>query len=74
MASFKIEAVIRETHRMAESPVWEEETGQLVYVDINAQTVCRWDPCTREVQKLGLSKQGHGSWGTLPQLPRKESQ
>ncbi|XP_055991068.1 regucalcin-like [Sorex fumeus] len=55
MESFKIEAVIRKKHRMAESPVWEEKTGQLVYVDINAQTVCRWDPGSGEVQTVGLS-------------------
>ncbi|XP_046323459.1 regucalcin-like [Marmota monax] len=44
MASPRIEAVIRERYRMGECPVWEEETRQLVYVDINARTVCRWNP------------------------------
>ncbi|XP_048653672.1 regucalcin-like [Marmota marmota marmota] len=29
---------------MGECPMWEEETRQLVYVDINARTVCRWNP------------------------------
>ncbi|XP_073918568.1 regucalcin-like isoform X2 [Castor canadensis] len=55
MASPRIEAVIREQHRMAECPVWEEEMGQLVYVDIHAKTVCRWNPVSREVQAVGLS-------------------
>ncbi|XP_077890143.1 regucalcin-like isoform X3 [Ictidomys tridecemlineatus] len=55
MASPRIEAVIRERHRMGECPVWEEETGQLVYVDINARTVCRWNPLSGEVQTMGLS-------------------
>nr|XP_027780854.1 regucalcin-like [Marmota flaviventris] len=54
MASPRIEAVIRERHRMGECPVWEEETGQLVYVDINARTVCRWNPLSGEVQTVGL--------------------
>ncbi|XP_069319891.1 uncharacterized protein [Eulemur rufifrons] len=54
IASPKIEAVVRERHRMAECPVWEEETGQLVYVDINAGNVCRWSPRTGEVQTVGL--------------------
>jgi gluconolactonase len=56
MASPRIEAVIREQHRMAECPVWEEEMGQLVYVDIHAKTVCRWNPVSREVQAVGLSE------------------
>ncbi|XP_077891333.1 regucalcin-like isoform X2 [Ictidomys tridecemlineatus] len=54
MASPRIQAVIRERHRMGECPVWEEETGQLVYVDINARTVCRWNPLSGEVQTVGL--------------------
>ncbi|XP_075855318.1 regucalcin-like [Microcebus murinus] len=54
MASPKIEAVVRERHRMAECPVWEEETGRLVYVDINARKVCRWSPLSGEVQTVGL--------------------
>ncbi|XP_012662589.2 PI-PLC X domain-containing protein 1 [Otolemur garnettii] len=54
MASPKIEAVIRQRHQMAECPVWEEETGQLVYVDINGRSVCRWSPFTGEVQTVGL--------------------
>uniref|UniRef100_A0A8C9P5U6 Regucalcin n=1 Tax=Spermophilus dauricus TaxID=99837 RepID=A0A8C9P5U6_SPEDA len=52
MASPRIEAVIRERHRMGECPVWEEETGQLVYVDITARTVCRWIPVSGEVQTV----------------------
>ncbi|XP_076966668.1 regucalcin-like [Callospermophilus lateralis] len=60
MASPRIEAVIRERHRMGECPVWEEETGQLVYVDINARTVCQWNPLSGEVQTMGLRK---WAWG-----------
>ncbi|XP_006876320.1 PREDICTED: regucalcin-like [Chrysochloris asiatica] len=54
MMSPKIEAVVRKKYRMAECPVWEEETGQLMYVDINAQSVCRWDPLSNAVQTVGL--------------------
>ncbi|XP_077657430.1 regucalcin-like [Urocitellus parryii] len=54
MESPRIEAVIRERHRMGECPVGEEETRQLVYVDITARTVCRWNPVSGEVQTVGL--------------------
>uniref|UniRef100_UPI004038B4D2 regucalcin-like n=1 Tax=Callospermophilus lateralis TaxID=76772 RepID=UPI004038B4D2 len=48
MASPRIEAVIRDRHRMGECPMWEEETGQLVFVDINTRTVCWWNPLSGE--------------------------
>lgn len=54
MACPKIEAVIKKKHRMGECPVWEEESGQLVYVDITAKSVCRWDPVSGEVQTVRL--------------------
>ncbi|XP_062941284.1 regucalcin-like [Cynocephalus volans] len=54
MASPRIEAVVRQRHRMGESPVWEEGTGQLLFVDITAGLVCRWSPLTGEVQTVGL--------------------
>nr|XP_010600829.1 regucalcin-like [Loxodonta africana] len=54
MASAKVEAVVRERHRMAECPVWEEEAERLVYVDINAGSTCRWDPLSRAVQTVTL--------------------
>ncbi|XP_028748238.2 regucalcin-like isoform X3 [Peromyscus leucopus] len=49
-----IQAVVTERHRMGECPVWEEATGQLVYVDILAQTVCRWGPHEAQVQTVRL--------------------
>ncbi|KAM9577790.1 regucalcin-like [Trichechus inunguis] len=54
MASAKIEAVVRERHRMAECPVWEEEAERHVYMDIHAGSVCRWDPLSGAVQTVGL--------------------
>ncbi|KAM9180422.1 regucalcin-like [Dugong dugon] len=54
MASAKIEAVVRERHRMATCPEWEEEAEQLVYMDIHAGSVCRWDPLSGAVQTVGL--------------------
>ncbi|XP_008592475.1 PREDICTED: regucalcin-like [Galeopterus variegatus] len=54
MASPRIEAIVRQRHRMGESPVWEEGTGQLLFVDITAGLVCRWSPLTGEVQTVGL--------------------
>ncbi|KAM5175546.1 regucalcin-like [Callospermophilus lateralis] len=52
MASPRIEAVIRDRHRMEECPMWEEETGQLVFVDINTRTVCWWNPLSGEVSSI----------------------
>ncbi|KAM5128797.1 regucalcin-like [Callospermophilus lateralis] len=54
MASPRIKAVIQERHRMGECPMWEEETGQLVFADINTRTVCWWNPLSGEVQTGGL--------------------
>ncbi|XP_058147842.1 regucalcin-like [Dasypus novemcinctus] len=54
MESPRIEAVIRERHRLAECPVWDEASGQLVYVDISAGKVCRWDPTCGHVQTVSL--------------------
>uniref|UniRef100_UPI00403882D8 regucalcin-like n=1 Tax=Callospermophilus lateralis TaxID=76772 RepID=UPI00403882D8 len=52
MASPRIEAVIWDRHRMGECPMWEEETGQLVFVDINTRTVCWWNPLSGEVSSI----------------------
>lgn len=41
---------------MGECPVWEERENALVYVDINAQKVCRWSPLTNEVQSVSVGK------------------
>ncbi|XP_075415830.1 regucalcin-like [Tenrec ecaudatus] len=57
MASPKIEAVVVDRHRMAECPVWDEESGQLMFVDISAGLVCRWDPLSRAVQTVHLRDQ-----------------
>ncbi|XP_007501097.1 regucalcin-like [Monodelphis domestica] len=54
MASIKIETIMKEKNRMGECPVWDEKTGHLVYVDINEQKVCRWNPITREIQSVAL--------------------
>ncbi|XP_028935728.1 regucalcin-like isoform X1 [Ornithorhynchus anatinus] len=54
MASVKVEAVVREQNRMGECPVWEAKSGHLVYVDINAQKVCRWNSLSGEVQSVKL--------------------
>lgn len=49
-----IQAVVTERHRMGECPVWEEATGQLVYVDIHVQTVCHWSQHSGQVQAVSL--------------------
>ncbi|XP_036602182.1 regucalcin-like isoform X2 [Trichosurus vulpecula] len=54
MASIKIETIMKEKNRMGECPLWDERTGHLVYVDINAQKVCRWNPVTDEIQSVTL--------------------
>ncbi|KAJ6667493.1 hypothetical protein lerEdw1_016614 [Lerista edwardsae] len=50
MSSIKIETVVKEKNKMGECPVWDEREKSLVYVDINSQKVCRWNPVTNTVQ------------------------
>ncbi|XP_059111145.1 regucalcin-like [Peromyscus eremicus] len=70
-----IQAVVTERHRMGECPVWEEATGQLVYVDILAQTVCGWGPHKAQVQTVRLGPgQLRGPAGTRVGLLDWDSQ
>nr|XP_023656806.1 regucalcin [Paramormyrops kingsleyae] len=52
MSSVKVECVIKERNRIAESPVWEEGDGTLLFVDIMGQKIKRWDPVTNRTQSL----------------------
>ncbi|XP_048855303.1 regucalcin [Brienomyrus brachyistius] len=52
MSSVKVECVIKERNRVAESPVWEEGDGTLLFVDIFGQKIKRWDPVTNRIQSL----------------------
>uniref|UniRef100_A0A8C0DVZ5 Regucalcin n=1 Tax=Balaenoptera musculus TaxID=9771 RepID=A0A8C0DVZ5_BALMU len=52
MSSAKIECVLRENWRCGESPVWEEASNSLLFVDIPAKTVCRWDSLSKQVQQV----------------------
>ncbi|XP_059993884.1 regucalcin [Lagenorhynchus albirostris] len=52
MSSAKIECVLRENWRCGESPVWEEASNSLLFVDIPAKKVCRWDSLSKEVQQV----------------------
>ncbi|XP_007450896.1 PREDICTED: regucalcin isoform X2 [Lipotes vexillifer] len=52
MSSTKIECVLRENWRCGESPVWEEASNSLLFVDIPAKTVCRWDSLSKQVQQV----------------------
>ncbi|XP_027715283.1 regucalcin-like isoform X3 [Vombatus ursinus] len=54
MSPVKIETVMKEKNQMGECPVWDEKAGHLVFVDINAQKICRWNPITEEVQSVTL--------------------
>lgn len=56
MSSIKIESVVKDKNRMGECPMWEERENVLVYVDINAQKVCRWNAVTNEVQSVSVGK------------------
>ncbi|KAG8511289.1 Regucalcin [Galemys pyrenaicus] len=72
MAPVKIEAVIRDTHRMAEGPVWEGQAAGLLYVDITAGKVCRWDPASGEVQTVRLGEWARGGMGAGKDRPGKQ--
>ncbi|KAM6151817.1 regucalcin isoform 2-T2 [Rhynchocyon petersi] len=52
MSSIKIECVLPKNCRCGESPVWEEASNTLLFVDIPAKTICRWDSLTNEVQQM----------------------
>uniref|UniRef100_A0A8C6BGN5 Regucalcin n=1 Tax=Monodon monoceros TaxID=40151 RepID=A0A8C6BGN5_MONMO len=52
MSSAKIECVLRENWRCGESPVWEEASNSLLFVDIPAKKVCRWDSLSKQVQQV----------------------
>ncbi|XP_060038467.1 regucalcin isoform X2 [Erinaceus europaeus] len=50
MSSIKIECVLPENCRCGESPVWEAATNSLLFVDIPARKVGRWDSLSKRVQ------------------------
>ncbi|XP_006724631.1 regucalcin isoform X2 [Homo sapiens] len=54
MSSIKIECVLPENCRCGESPVWEEVSNSLLFVDIPAKKVCRWDSFTKQVQRVTM--------------------
>ncbi|XP_077891012.1 regucalcin isoform X2 [Ictidomys tridecemlineatus] len=52
MSSIKIECVLPENCRCGESPVWEESSNSLLFVDIPAKKVCLWNSLTNQVQRV----------------------
>ncbi|KAB0338974.1 hypothetical protein FD755_025085, partial [Muntiacus reevesi] len=54
MSSIKIECVLRENCHCGESPVWEEASNSLLFVDIPAKKVCRWDSLSKQVQRVSV--------------------
>lgn len=56
MSSIRIECVLRENCRCGESPVWEEASNSLLFVDIPAKKVCRWDSLSKHVQRVAVGK------------------
>ncbi|XP_053773556.1 regucalcin isoform X4 [Desmodus rotundus] len=52
MSSIKIECVLPENCRCGESPVWEEASNSLLFVDIPARKVCRWDSLSKQVHRV----------------------
>ncbi|XP_036126527.1 regucalcin isoform X2 [Molossus molossus] len=52
MSSIKIECVLPENCRCGESPVWEEASNSLLFVDIPAKKVCRWDSLSKQVHQV----------------------
>ncbi|XP_034341238.1 regucalcin [Arvicanthis niloticus] len=54
MSSIKIECVLRENYRCGESPVWEEASNSLLFVDIPSKNICRWDSVSNRVQRVAV--------------------
>ncbi|XP_027715243.1 regucalcin-like isoform X2 [Vombatus ursinus] len=54
MSSIKIESVIPDSSRCGESPVWEEKSNSLLYVDIPSKKIFRWNSLTKQVQEVTL--------------------
>ncbi|XP_055963324.1 regucalcin isoform X1 [Sorex fumeus] len=54
MSSIKTECVLLEKCWCGESPVWEEATNSLLFVDIPAKKVFRWDPLSKQVQRMSV--------------------
>ncbi|XP_068929032.1 regucalcin [Petaurus breviceps papuanus] len=52
MSSIKIESVVLNSSRIGESPVWEEKSNSLLYVDIPSKKICRWNSLTKQVQEV----------------------
>ncbi|XP_072470619.1 regucalcin-like [Notamacropus eugenii] len=52
MSSIKIESVVPDSSRCGESPVWEEKSNSLLYVDIPSKKICRWNSLTKHVQEV----------------------
>ncbi|XP_074156377.1 regucalcin-like [Sminthopsis crassicaudata] len=52
MSSIKIETVVWDINRCGESPVWEEKSNSLLYVDIPSKKICRWNSLTKQVQEV----------------------
>ena len=62
MSSIKIECVLRENCHCGESPVWEEASNSLLFVDIPAKKICRWDSLSKQVQRVTVGKDEGWSW------------
>lgn len=56
MSSIKIECVLLENCQCGESPLWEEASNSLLFVDIPARKVCRWDSLSKQVQRVTTGK------------------
>ncbi|XP_020848581.1 regucalcin-like isoform X1 [Phascolarctos cinereus] len=52
MSSIKIESVVLDSSKCGESPVWEEKSNSLLYVDIPSNKIFRWDSLTKQVQEI----------------------
>ena len=62
MSSIKSECVLRENCHCGESPVWEEASNSLLFVDIPAKKVCRWDSLSKQVQRVTVGKDEGWAW------------
>ncbi|XP_028809835.1 regucalcin [Denticeps clupeoides] len=48
----RVQCAVRERCEVGESPVWEQQDGTLLYVDITGQRVSRWNAATNQIQSV----------------------
>ena len=56
LSRMSIEAVIKGKYQLGEGPHWEEATKSLLYVDVSAHDIHRWNSVTGEDTKVNVGR------------------